>query len=502
MKNLSLLIVCSCLIALVSCSKTENPEKPAYPEIEIDFSGEEIDLNDVKNIGLYIVKSGDNLIDKPVINNQRIELQGDSFKISSSENLDQNNSYDLYLYSPHSIDKLENNKHYNYVIKADQSHIDNIINNDFLYSKLTSVSLGTPQLKASFNHLMSQVDVVIDIARSYESAGLSVELRDFISNVDIDMMTGDQENQSGASNIKPYVDNLVVNKGTISGIKAIVIPQKKLRGEPICYISTNDFSKDIVLDDDIEFIQGKKTLIHIQVGATISINASIVEWDDSFIDLEINKPISELYDIEGNKYEVITIDDLYWTASNLKTTKLNDGTQIKEGRKDIEWFYDDYDKGEARYCFFKNNPDNKTTRGALYNWLTVKTGKICPKGWSVPSQEQWLKMRDFLGGEYAAGNELKSTSGWEDLDGVSRPEYQGTNSVGFNAIPASYRGHLGTFDHGGYNPNGITGWWSSTYQGSRMRGYAYYIVYGAGNLVEENATLDFGYSIRCVRSIK
>ncbi|MDR0517799.1 MAG: fibrobacter succinogenes major paralogous domain-containing protein, partial [Fibromonadaceae bacterium] len=40
---------------------------------------------------------------------------------------------------------------------------------------------------------------------------------------------------------------------------------------------------------------------------------------------------------------------------------------------------------------------------ALYNWYAVNTGKLAPKGWHIPSDEEWKILADYLGGENVAG---------------------------------------------------------------------------------------------------
>lgn len=87
-------------------------------------------------------------------------------------------------------------------------------------------------------------------------------------------------------------------------------------------------------------------------------------------------------DIEGNIYKTVKIGNQIWMAENLRTTKLNDGTQISNVIDKYLW-----SKTESPAFCWENNDLRKriTVNGALYNWYTVETSKLCPVGWHVPS---------------------------------------------------------------------------------------------------------------------
>ena len=85
----------------------------------------------------------------------------------------------------------------------------------------------------------------------------------------------------------------------------------------------------------------------------------------------------------------------------------------------------------------------------LYTWKAAM--KACPAGWHLPSDKEWEILVNRFGGKDKAGVALKSTSGWK-YDG------NGTNSSGFNAVPAGFRYSDGTFSYIGMYGN----FWSST----------------------------------------
>lgn len=89
---------------------------------------------------------------------------------------------------------------------------------------------------------------------------------------------------------------------------------------------------------------------------------------------EKNNEESTVTDIDGNVYSTVTIGTQVWLGENLKTTTYNDGSDILNSPSTA-----------GSYLIYGNNPDNKDTYGALYNWYAVNTGKLCPTGWHVPT---------------------------------------------------------------------------------------------------------------------
>jgi uncharacterized protein (TIGR02145 family) len=157
-------------------------------------------------------------------------------------------------------------------------------------------------------------------------------------------------------------------------------------------------------------------------------------------------------DADGNSYKTIPIDIRVWIAENLKTTKLNDGTDIQLVTNAAQWT----NLVAPAYCWFDNNDTlYKNIYGACYNWFVVSTGKLCPAGWHIPSDTEWQTLVDYLGGNNIAGSKIKEagTNNWVTTN------KDATNESGFTALPSGQRGSL----DGTFNGQGIYGgWWSST----------------------------------------
>jgi len=192
-------------------------------------------------------------------------------------------------------------------------------------------------------------------------------------------------------------------------------------------------------------------------------------------------------DKDGNIYKTILIGKQTWMVENLKTTKYNDGTSIPFVSDATSWST----LSTPACCWQQNDPARKVTYGALYNWYTVNTGKLCHKGWHVPSDEEWMALTDYLGGENVAGGKLKE-SGFKHW---YSPNTGATNEVAFSALPGGERlgGSDALFDN--LRENGC--WWTATYEGDLVATNR--IMFDSSDNVQKFFfSKNSGLSVRCV----
>ena len=162
-------------------------------------------------------------------------------------------------------------------------------------------------------------------------------------------------------------------------------------------------------------------------------------------------PDTNIYDIDSNVYPSVTIGTQEWMVENLKVTKLNDGTAIPLVTNDNTWA----GLSTSAYCWYNND---KATYGddygALYNWYTVNTDKLCPTGWHVPNNSDWTTLLNSVGGDQVAAIKLKEagTAHW------TSPNTGATNESGFTALPGGQRDPWDFFTNVGYYGY----WWSAT----------------------------------------
>ena len=192
---------------------------------------------------------------------------------------------------------------------------------------------------------------------------------------------------------------------------------------------------------------------------------------------------------DGTVYKAVTIGNQVWMAENLKATMFSDGTAIPLVTDNTMWA----GLTTPAYSWYNNDKDTYgPTYGALYNWYTVNTGKLCPTGWHVPSYAEWNTLVNYLGGYMVAGGKLKEagTAHWNS------PNTGATNSSGFSALPGGERVDVnGSFIWIGY----AGGWWSST-EGSPWDAWIYRLFCNTSIAHSGNDYFKQGaLSIRCVK---
>ncbi len=152
---------------------------------------------------------------------------------------------------------------------------------------------------------------------------------------------------------------------------------------------------------------------------------------------------------DGNTYSYVTIGNQTWMAENLRyegNSYLNSASSTT---------------AKIRY-YPNNNSANVSTYGYLYNWYAAMNNEssstsnpsnvqgICPAGWHLPSDAEWIQLIDYLGSQsefvcdetptYIAKS-LASTTGWTNASATCAVgnNQSSNNSTGFNARPAGWK---------------------------------------------------------------
>ena len=192
---------------------------------------------------------------------------------------------------------------------------------------------------------------------------------------------------------------------------------------------------------------------------------------------------AQVTDIDGNTYNTVIIGTQEWMAENLKSTRFSNGDVIPNVTDINDFYY----QGAPAWAYYANNSSNGDIYGKLYNgFVATDNRNCCPTGWHVPTDAEWITLRNFAGGEAIAGGKLKNSNPWN-----------GTDDYGFNAMPGGLRYALaGDLNEGSLFGQGF--WWSSEYVSS-VDIYFYRAETFATNFYRAAENYTLGMSIRCIK---
>ncbi|MGF1635639.1 MAG: fibrobacter succinogenes major paralogous domain-containing protein [Cyclobacteriaceae bacterium] len=185
-------------------------------------------------------------------------------------------------------------------------------------------------------------------------------------------------------------------------------------------------------------------------------------------------------DIEGNVYATVVIGAQEWMKENLRATRYNDGTPIPGNLSNVEWST----TSEGAYAVYSyglieglNSPaEVSDAYGNLYNWYAVVDERgLCPNGWRVPDNEDWIELWQYAVSNYLEinnnniGNYLKSCLQEGSLhdrecNTSEHPRWQssdthyGNDYFGLSLLPGGERIANGAF----FAIGNFGFWWTST----------------------------------------
>jgi uncharacterized protein (TIGR02145 family) len=209
--------------------------------------------------------------------------------------------------------------------------------------------------------------------------------------------------------------------------------------------------------------------------------------------------------IGSNTYSITNINGQCWMTQNLK--ELPNGTPINttqslSGQGDI-----------GSYGFFNTGGGNKwasteamANEGLLYQWSAAMLGStteraqgICPAGWHIPSECEFMYLEHGLGLSLTPQN-ARSDRGGARADGnvgskLSASVKEGTNSSGFTALIP------GRLENGNFvSRNQLPIYWTSSTNSNKIAFFNMYYLF-AGTALGYGAVGDGkqGHSVRCLK---
>lgn len=206
---------------------------------------------------------------------------------------------------------------------------------------------------------------------------------------------------------------------------------------------------------------------------------------------------TKIADVDGNQYFTILIGSQIWMAENLKTTKYNDNAQIPLVTGNTAWST----LTTHGYCWYMNDATAyKSLYGAIYNWFAVNSGKLCPTGWHVPTDVEYITLETTLGLPVAQstqwewrgtdqGKQMKKTTGWNQGE-------NGTNTSGFSALPGGYRYYV----DGNFAGVGLLGYWWTSSAADASTSYYRRLDGNNNGIYRASAPKSAGKSVRCIKN--
>ena len=196
----------------------------------------------------------------------------------------------------------------------------------------------------------------------------------------------------------------------------------------------------------------------------------------------------QVSDKEGNNYRTVVLDNKTWMAENLRVTKYKNGESIEttNPNQDISKV------SEPKYYWsYKGKDSLSKIYGNLYTWYVIQDPRgVCPEGFHVPSDQEWISLINSLDGNIEAGAKLKET----DFVHWFKPNANATNKSGFTALPGGYRDNDGK-----YYVLGFRGYWWSSKKNYVVMAWNSGLIYNNDILERLDFLKKNGLSVRCVK---
>jgi uncharacterized protein (TIGR02145 family) len=351
------------------------------------------------------------------------------------------------------------------------------------------------------NPFIGQTDIRINLGQKMNEVRLAVynHYGQLLSHMTSSLPEGTHRFRFVAGSKNMYYLTVTCNRISQT-IKMVSLNCSDSNANKLFYIgqeSSSSAIKSVCLTSSFEYAIGDQLRFIGYANTSETIPGSDVVEDMLLFDKDYTFNIMEglpcpgmpLIVYEEDVYLTVLIDNRCWLKNNLNVGVRINRDDTQSNNNIIE-----------KYCY-DDHLENCFMYGGLYSWdemmnysSTEGSQGICPAGWHVPTDAEWLNLFTFLGEQNVAGGKMKEigTLHWET------PNYAATNQSGFNALPGGYKeyyyyGNIGYYKN--IEQNAL--FWSSTM--SDDEAFSYALGFDMGSVYRSEKDIRFSFSIRCIK---
>ncbi len=195
---------------------------------------------------------------------------------------------------------------------------------------------------------------------------------------------------------------------------------------------------------------------------------------------------------DGYWYETVALNDRCWLAEDL--------------RKECNNLVEDMEQWAKRSCIYQD--DQK--EALFYQWEAAMNGSdqekaqgLCPDGWYIPTDEEWIRLESYLDSQHQSGSNEWRQEGWRGVDAgdlLKGDQFScsDSNLCGVANFKAKPTGHV--------TPDGLriaegrgAYWWTSSKKEGEGKAWDRFLSDNNSGMSRYPRDFDYGYSIRCIK---